>query len=169
MNISKATEAVGITKYPESSAWDKVGFLLWHATLEWQRQVSAALKEMDLTHVQFVLLAGTLWLEQRNAPPSQRELADHAGTDAMMTSQVVRTLESVGLIQRTPDAVDARVKRLTTTKAGARLARSAVARVEAVDAKVFSGVSDLTELRKALLNVAGRDQTGRLVTDESKG
>jgi DNA-binding MarR family transcriptional regulator len=166
--MSGATKSAGVTQYPESSAWEKLGFLLWHATLEWQRQVSASLKAVDLTHVQFVLLAGTLWLEQRGSPPSQRELADHAGTDAMMTSQVVRTLESAGLIQRTSDPADARIKRLRTTEAGTRLARSAVARVEAVDALVFAGVSDLSALRNALLNVAGRDQTGRPVADESE-
>ena len=30
------------------------GFLLWHATLRWQRGVAAALQPLDLTHVQFV-------------------------------------------------------------------------------------------------------------------
>ena len=56
------------------------------------------LADLELTHVQFVLLAGTLWLEHKGAPPSQRELADHAGTDEMMTSQVLRTLAKRGLI-----------------------------------------------------------------------
>ncbi len=75
------------------SAWDSPGFLLWHATLRWQRAVAAALRPLGLTHVQFVLLAGGWWLSQGDRWPSQRELADHAGTDRMMTSQVVRTLE----------------------------------------------------------------------------
>ena len=148
------------TNYPESSAWDKLGFLLWHATLEWQRQVASALKPLELTHVQFVLLAGTLWLQQRSGPPSQRELADHAGTDAMMTSQVVRALESAGLLERRPDPDDARIKRLVTTPAGSELARRAVAEVEAVDARVFEEAGDLDLLRQALRSVAGRDAAG---------
>jgi len=44
---------------PERSAWERPGFLLWHATLRWQRVVSAVLGGVDLTHAQFVLLAGT--------------------------------------------------------------------------------------------------------------
>jgi hypothetical protein len=36
---------------------DSPGFLLWHATLRWQRGVARALKPLELTHVQFVLLA----------------------------------------------------------------------------------------------------------------
>jgi hypothetical protein len=35
------------------------GFLLWHARLRWQRDIAQALAPLDLTHVQFVLLACT--------------------------------------------------------------------------------------------------------------
>src|SRR6266566_2274389 len=67
----------------DSSPWDySPGFLLWHATLRWQRQITAVLKPLGLTHVQFVLLAGSWWLGRGGQPPSQRELADHSGTDA---------------------------------------------------------------------------------------
>ena len=83
-------------EHPDRSAWEKPGFVLWHATLRWQRMVTAALKPIGLTHVQFVLLASAWFLEDRTGPPSQRELAEHAGTDAMMTSQVLRSLESGG-------------------------------------------------------------------------
>jgi len=38
---------------------DSGGLLLWHATLRWQRGIAQALRPLDLTHVQFVLLACT--------------------------------------------------------------------------------------------------------------
>jgi DNA-binding MarR family transcriptional regulator len=151
--------------FPASEAWDKPGFLLWHATLQWQRDVSSALKELSLTHVQFVLLAGTHWLERHGGPPSQRELADHSATDAMMTSQVVRALEQAGWLVREADPVDARVKRLRTTPAGADLARRAVELVEAVDARVFAGIGDLDRFRRALRSVARRDDSGRPIAE----
>jgi DNA-binding MarR family transcriptional regulator len=69
------------------------GFLLWHATLRWQRGVAAALAPLDLTHVQFVLLACTWWLNRQGERPTQVRLASQAGTDIKMTSQVVRSLE----------------------------------------------------------------------------
>ena len=154
--------------FPASSAWEKPGFLLWHATLEWQRQVAAALKEVDLTHVQFVLLAGTVWIEQRTGPPSQRELADHAGTDAMMTSQVVRVLERRELLERTLDPIDTRVKRLSATDEGAALARKAVGLIERVDVAAFAGVDDLPEFVHGLRSIAQRDASGqRIDTDPS--
>lgn len=122
------------------------GFLLWRTTLSWQRVMTSTLKPLALTHVQFVLLASVWWLaalaKQGGALPSQREVADHAGTDVMMTSQVLRALEGQGLVTRTADTADARVKRLDVTKKGAALAQQAVTRVEAADADFFSRVDN---------------------------
>ncbi|MFF4652949.1 MarR family winged helix-turn-helix transcriptional regulator [Streptomyces sp. NPDC001380] len=116
------------------------GFLLWHATLRWQRGVAAALAPLGLTHVQFVLLASTWWLNTHGEQPSQQALARHAGTDVKMTSQVVRALEQKGLVVREVDPADTRARRLRTTDAGAGLAPRAVAAVERVDAEFFRPV-----------------------------
>ena len=146
--------------FPQSSAWDRPGFVLWHATLYWQRVIAEVLRPLDLTHVQFHLLAGTVWLEAHgDRSPSQRELADHAGTDAMMTSQVVRVLERRGLLERERDDSDARVRRVRATPAGRRLAYKAVAVVESVDADLFDQV-DQEQLLEALRRMAGRDASG---------
>ena len=133
---------------------NSAGFLLWHATLRWQRLVTASLRPLELTHVQFVLLAGCWWMTREGSPPSQIELADHAGTDVKMTSQVVRKLEQRGLITRTQDTVDSRVKRLAVTKAGAALAVKAVAVVEAADASYFADVADPDQLHAILQTLA---------------
>ena len=117
------------------------GFLLWHATLRWQRGVAAALRPLDLTHVQFVLLACTWWLNEQGARPTQVRLAEQAGTDIKMTSQVIRTLEQKGLVEREVDQVDTRARRLRVTRRGKQLAPRAIDVVEAVDAEFFSEVS----------------------------
>jgi len=114
------------------------GFLLWHATLRWQRGVAAALAPLDLTHVQFVLLACTWWLNEGGECPSQVRLADQAGTDIKMTSQVLKSLQKKDLVARAIDPSDTRARRLTVTRRGARLAPRAIAAVEAVDAEFFS-------------------------------
>jgi DNA-binding MarR family transcriptional regulator len=116
------------------------GFLLWHATLRWQRGVAAALRPLDLTHVQFVLLACTWWLNDQGEEPTQVRLAEQAGTDIKMTSQVVRNLEQKGLVEREVDPADTRARRLRATRRGARLAPRAIAVVEAVDTEFFSGL-----------------------------
>ncbi|QKW25501.1 MarR family winged helix-turn-helix transcriptional regulator [Streptomyces similanensis] len=116
------------------------GFLLWHATLRWQRDIAAALGPLDLTHVQFVLLACTWWLNTHGTHPNQLALARQAGTDVKMTSQVLRALEAKGLIEREVDPADTRAKRLRVTDAGAGLAPRAIAAVEDVDARFFRPV-----------------------------
>ena len=113
------------------------GFLLWHATLRWQRAVAAALAPLGLTHVQFVLLACAWWLNDQGHTPNQLTLAAQAGTDVKMTSQVLRRLEAKGLLERRTDEHDTRAKTLHMTAAGSRLARRAIAAVERADAEFF--------------------------------
>lgn len=150
----------GIVSSRFRSAWDSPGFLLWHASLRWQRQMAAALRPVGLTHVQFVLLASTWWLAAHGGQPSQRELADHAGTDVMMTSQVVRALEAKGLITRQPDEHDPRALRLGLTRQGERVAQLALAAVESADEDYFRVVADAPRLIGALRAMAGRPRHG---------
>jgi DNA-binding MarR family transcriptional regulator len=115
------------------------GFLLWRVTLSWQRQMRAALAPHDLTHVQFVLLASLWWLQEHSdEPPTQVRLAEQAGTDLMMTSQVARKLESRGLLTRDVDPADSRARRLRLTAAGTALLSGALADVEATDEAYFA-------------------------------
>lgn len=114
------------------------GLLLWQVTNRWQSAQRAALKPFELTHVQFVLLASLTYLEP--GPVSQRELADHAATDPMMTSQVVRVLAQRGLVERTPDPSDGRAVALRATATGRQLANRAVVEVEACDERFFAAL-----------------------------
>ena len=120
---------------------DQPGFLLWRVTLRWQREIAAVLAPLDLTHVQFVLLACTFWLNDQGLAPNQATVAEQAGTDVKMTSQVIRTLEAKGLISREVDPADTRARRLRVTQAGADLAPRAMAAVEAADAAFFDPVA----------------------------
>jgi DNA-binding MarR family transcriptional regulator len=123
------------------------GFLLWHATLRWQRGIAGALAPLDLTHVQFVLLACAWWLNDHGDPPNEVAIAAQAGTDVKMTSQVLRTLERKGLLEREVDAADTRARRVRVTKRGAALAPRAIAVVEEVDARFFADIPAHETLR----------------------
>lgn len=126
------------------------GFLLWHATLRWQRDISAALEPLGLTHVQFVLLACAWWMNTHGEQPNQLALARQAGTDVKMTSQVLSALEVKGLIQRDVDPADTRAKRIAVTSKGIELAPRAIAVVEDVDARFFGPVE-----REAAVDMLG--------------
>lgn len=121
-----------------ADADDSTGLVLWRVTNAWQSAQRQALRPFDLTHVQFVLLASLTWLDADS--PTQQQLAHHAGTDPMMTSQVVRALETKGLLTRRPHPSDGRARRLEVTPAGRALANRAVVVVEACDRAFFAAL-----------------------------
>ncbi|SFM02636.1 MarR family transcriptional regulator [Nocardia asteroides NBRC 15531] len=115
------------------------GLLLWQVTNRWQAAVRAALAPFDLTHVQFVLLASLSYLAGRaDDAVRQRDLAEHAATDPMMTSQVLRTLEQKGLVERRAHPRDRRARALVPTATGVALANRAVVAVESCDREFFA-------------------------------
>lgn len=130
------------------------GLAMWRATNAWQAKQRACLKGFGLTHVQFVLLASLIWL-RADGPVTQHDLAEHAQTDPMMTSQVLRVLEERSWIVRDPHPTDRRARSLRVTAEGAALANRAVEAVEAVDRSFFSVLTDggrrLTDDLNALL------------------
>jgi DNA-binding MarR family transcriptional regulator len=126
-----------------SDADDSTGLLLWQVTNRWQAAQRAALKPFGLTHVQFVLLASLAWLGGTTQEPvSQRILADHAATDPMMTSQVVRALADRGWITREAHPTDRRAVVLVVTAEGAALVNRAVHAVEGVDEAFFGSLGE---------------------------
>lgn len=141
------------TPYADASL--SPGLALWRATNAWQRAVRATLAPHDLTHVQFVLLASLTWMDDAT-PVTQRALADHAGTDVMMTSQVLRTLERKGLVTREPHPHDGRAIVAVPTTRGVRLVNEANADVEAADRTYFATLDpqDLAALVRSLRSLA---------------
>jgi DNA-binding MarR family transcriptional regulator len=131
----------------------------------------AVLAPHDLTHVQFVLLASLWWLtDHGDGPPTQARLAEQAGIDPMMTSQVLRRLEARGLLKRAPDPTDSRALQLRLTSAGRTLVAGALADVEAADDEYFAALGGEREAFVGALAVLGarpltegedRDLTGK--------
>jgi DNA-binding MarR family transcriptional regulator len=142
------------------SAWDSPGFVLWHVSLRWQGAMRAALAPHSLTHVQFVLLASIGWLGERGEAPTQRAVADHAGADIAMTSQVVRSLERKGLVARERGEGDARSWRLHVTPAGGERLSAALESVEAADRAFFAAAPDPAAMPVILRALARRDRSG---------
>ena len=138
------------------SAEDSPGFSLWQVSSMWQRRINAGLKQFDLTHAQFVLLASMTWLTGGEKPLTQIDLASHAKMDVMMASNVLRTLEEKGLIVRNPHPTDTRAKSLAVTARGLKLAGQAVHAVEEIDRQFFAplggGVSSFNQQLLNLIN-----------------
>jgi MarR family transcriptional regulator, organic hydroperoxide resistance regulator len=133
------------------------GFVLWQVATLWQREIRGALEPLGLTHAQFVLLASTGWLVAHagGTPVMQADIADHARLDAVMTSEVLRTLEHKKLVRRLPHPLDGRARHIVLTAAGQRLVRTAIERVEDTDAAFFTrGTPELTTLVALLRGTA---------------
>jgi len=131
-------------------AEESPGLLLWQLSNKWQAKQRAALKLFDLTHVQFVLLAALTYADGTSSL-TQKQLAEYAQTDIMMTSQVLRKLEQKGLVQRKPSWLDGRAFTPSPTAAGVELANRAIKIVEKVDKNFFAAVDpELTSLVKMM-------------------
>jgi len=146
------------TRFAEAD--ESPGLLLWRVGNRWQAKVREALAPHDLTHTQFVLLASLTWLRRgRDEPVTQRDLAAHARTDVMMTSQVLRALETKGLVERRPHPADARARDLVVTPAGVHAVNAAIVSVEDCDAAFFADAGpDLPGLVSALARLAGPER-----------
>ncbi|MDI2128672.1 MarR family winged helix-turn-helix transcriptional regulator [Yinghuangia seranimata] len=94
------------------------GFLVWRLSMKWRVAVDRALAPLGLTHAQYSLLASLYGIERAGLRPSQRELADHTGLEALYVSKLARALEADGFIERTRDTVDTRAVRLSLTEHG---------------------------------------------------
>lgn len=129
------------------------GFVLWRITAGWERALTAALKPLDLTHPQFVLLACIYWANTHGQTPSQADIAQQAGLDPKAVSPVLRRLEKARLLTRGIDPADSRARAVTVTDQGAAVAAKAIALVEHVDEEYFSQLP--AAFRTALLECAG--------------
>ncbi|AUZ25322.1 MarR family transcriptional regulator [Bacillus subtilis] len=132
------------------------GFLLWQATQSWQRKLGKALAEFDLTHVQFVLLTSCKYMIVHGETVTQKKLASFSQTNIMMVSEVVRTLEKKGFIQRSKNPQDKREVLLSITETGEEKVTAALPIVEEIDQAFFSAAMKeenfLNGLRELLKN-----------------
>lgn len=104
----------------------------------------------------------TTWIVLHNAslapPPglSQRELADGMGIGGPALVRHIDRLEAEGHVERTRDAADRRITRVTLTPAGRRLHKRLAALMSELDADLRSHLSatEQATLARALTKIA---------------
>ncbi len=125
-------------KSRHASPDESPGFALWQVASLWQQQIRRALAPLELTHGPFVLLASAAWLTREGAQVTQAQIAAHARTDAVTTSEVLRTLAKKKLVRRVQNPADKRAWSIEPTAEGGKLAQKAMRAVEAADEAFFS-------------------------------
>jgi len=124
------------------------GSLIWHLSLKWRGAVDRALAPLGLTHAQYVLMASLYGLIRTGARPSQRELADFSGLDAMYVSKLARALEQAGLLAREPNPADPRAFHLTITDRGGEVLSAAIARVGELQDRLLAPLGERGDPRR---------------------
>jgi DNA-binding MarR family transcriptional regulator len=102
------------------------GFLVWRLSTKWRVAVDRAVAPLGLTHAQYALVATLFGMHRAGRRPSQRQLADHTGLEALYVSKLARTLEAAGLVDRIRDPADPRAVQLSLTAQGRDVARQAI-------------------------------------------
>jgi DNA-binding MarR family transcriptional regulator len=115
-----------------------LGFTLWQVSNLWQRELRKKLFPLDLTHAQYLLLQSVCKLStDKDLEITQIRLAQDTGSDKMMVSKVLRTLEGKKLLKRADLKTDNRAKKITVTSKGKDLYEKAKALVEEFEKEFF--------------------------------
>ena len=144
----------------EAEVRRNAGFLIWRVSTGWRAAMDRVLEPLGLTQAQYAVLAPLYGMSRSGARPSQRELANLTGLDAVYISKLVRTLERAGLVERSASTVDTRAVELTLTDQGIATVREAmplVVRLRDELSKPLGGINgertrQLTEMLLELLD-----------------
>jgi DNA-binding MarR family transcriptional regulator len=118
---------------------DSPGFLLWKLSNSWQQQQRKALAKLGLTHGQFVVLAGVLWLShQPTGHVTQQQVSVLTQIDKMTLSTIIQSLLRKELLERADHSKDKRAYALKLTELAQSKVLAAIPIVEGIDLKFFS-------------------------------
>ncbi|HYG14871.1 MAG TPA: MarR family transcriptional regulator [Bacteroidia bacterium] len=127
------------------------GFTLWLVCNLWQRELRKALQPLDLTHAQYILLNAACDLGSEKTDITQVILANATGTDKMMVSKILRTLEGKKLLKRAGLKTDNRAKSITVTARGMELCQKASEVVDSFEKTFFTpAAKNLKSFQKSL-------------------
>jgi DNA-binding MarR family transcriptional regulator len=118
------------------------GFILWQASNIWCRNVKNELKGSGTTFTQFTILMSLIYLSRQNEHINQKQIAQHAKLDVMMTSDVLKTLESKKFVTRSQNPNDKRHKFLKITSKGIDLILKIFEHVNQADISFFKVIEN---------------------------
>lgn len=145
------------SKYKGESS-ESIGFLFIRVYNIWHREIKKQLREINLTHPQFVVLTTLGYLSKSDGDINQALIAKESDMDVMTVSSIVKKLEQSGLIVRSASKRDPRANMIFLTKSGQDTLEIAVPLVERIDEVFFSSLGVEEEfLRKQLFSLSNFD------------
>jgi len=110
---------------------------MWRIVHRYQREVDRALRPLDLTHLQFVVLTLVAWQARAGEKANQAALAKFGDIHPMQLSNMLKALEQKGAILRTPAPSNALAKCVEITPAGIVALRKALPIVIKIQGRLF--------------------------------
>ena len=121
---------------------------------KWHFTIKQALKELNLTHPQFVVLASLAYLSQHDNEVTQVMISKLSGIDVMTVSQILSLLEKRGLVERKDHSRDTRAKAVLLNEEGSAILQKAVPLVEQIDELFFGKLkSDEAQFKHLLVRL----------------
>ncbi|MDU1892765.1 MAG: MarR family winged helix-turn-helix transcriptional regulator [Dysgonomonas sp.] len=136
---------------------DQLGYLLTQVSFLKQRIINAALKELDITYMQFVILAGTLELSMDDNIVTQQTISIERRLDKAMVSNVIKTLMEKELMIRSPHPIDKRAYTLSLTASGREIAIKGKQIAWGIDEVFFADI-DKEKLQSSLKTLLKNDK-----------
>ncbi|AUC76187.1 MarR family winged helix-turn-helix transcriptional regulator [Olleya sp. Bg11-27] len=132
---------------------ESLGYLLWQATMKWQREANQALSVVGVTHTQFAILSALAWLLRTSDNVTQKDIAESSKTDRMMVSKILRTLEKNGVIERKEHETDTRAKCVFLTDKGVDVLQKAIEIKNKSNDTFFKNITDKSTFSKELQQI----------------
>jgi len=131
--------------------YGQLGYLLTQVSFLKQRIVNAALKELDITYIQFIILAGTLELGDNGWIVTQQTISTERRLDKAMVSNVVKALIEKGMMTRHIHPVDKRAYMLSLTDVGKEKALRGKEIAFRIDQSFFAGIDQKKFLESLMI------------------
>ncbi|MCL2625483.1 MAG: MarR family winged helix-turn-helix transcriptional regulator [Cystobacterineae bacterium] len=118
------------------------GFIFIRAYNKWHTTIKHKLREMGITHPQFVTMTVLNFLNQFDEFVTQSSIAKMADMDVMSVSQILRGLEEKGFLKRTVHPKDTRANAVQLLEKGQEVMKRALPMVEKIDEDFFGVLAE---------------------------
>jgi DNA-binding MarR family transcriptional regulator len=117
------------------------GLIFIRAYNKWHTAIKNELRDVGITHPQFVVMTVLNFLSQSDEFVTQASVAKMADMDAMSVSQIIRGLEGKGFLTRMANPKDTRANAVRLLGKGQDAIKRALPIVEKIDEDFFGALS----------------------------
>lgn len=127
------------------------GYLFGRTYNSWHAKIKRCLRNIDITHPQFSVMASLEFLTKEKEFATQAEIAKNAGIDVMTVCGIIHTLERRKYLKKMSNPNDARASAVYLLEKGQIKLMEARAIVQEIDQLYFGRLGEEQDTFKRLL------------------